>query len=176
MYSVKPSLLIATLLLNGFLAASLRADTELLKNGNFSEGTGSWTLDRIHDAQGSVKAESIDGGKMAAHVVVSEVAAEAFHVQLFQSKLEIKAGETYHLRFRGRSQPGAKTGVNLMFAEAPWTNLWTKEITLTPEWQDFSFDVTPTQSAPNARVTFSRLGGQAGDYWFTEVSLTTANK
>jgi len=152
---------------------SAQGGGELINNGNFSAGVNAWTLDHINGAQGSLNIESTNDGKMAAHIAVAEAAAEPYYVQLFQGKLNIKSGQTYHLHFRARSNAGVSISANLMLAQAPWTNLWNKEVALAPQWQDFSFDVTPARSADNARVTFSRLAAQASEYWFTDVSLTT---
>ena len=47
-------------------------------------------------------------------------------------------------------------------------------VTATSDWQTYSFDITPTTSTTNGRVTFSRLAAQPADYWFADVSLTAA--
>ncbi|MGB8352300.1 MAG: carbohydrate binding domain-containing protein [Chthoniobacteraceae bacterium] len=175
MKNITPSIVLAALLLFTSSGAVLHAGTELLTNGGFGDGTSGWTLVHLHDAHASVAAEPVGGGQMAAHVVVAEATAEAFYVQLFQGKLNVEAGKTYRLRFRACSKPGAAIGVNLMLGESPWTSFSTREVTLTPEWQDFSFDLVVSQAAANARVTFSRLGAQPCEYWFTNVSLIMVN-
>lgn len=153
---------------------SLHAETELLINGSFSNGTTSWQLDHINGAEGTLSIDDVENGKKAAHVVVPKAAETAFHVQLFQGKLNIVAGEKYHLSFRACGNPAVEIGLNMMVAEAPWTNLWKEKVKLTPEWQTFSFEVTATQSSDNARVTFTGLGSRKGDYSFTDVSLKTS--
>lgn len=150
----------------------LRAADDLLINGSFNAGTQPWTLDHIDGAKGTFTVEAVEDGRKAAHVEVSEAAAVPYHIQLFQGKLGIKAGESYHFSFRAKADSNVNISVNLMIAEAPWTSLWKKDLNLTPEWQDFSFDVTPDQTTENARVTFSRLASKPAEYWFTDVSLT----
>lgn len=153
-------------------ATTALAEKNLLLNGDFSAGLRPWQLDRLEGAQAEVTIEAVEGAGQAARVQVPEAAAVAYHVQLFQGKLAVESGQTYRLAFRARGVPGAKIGLNLMVAGDPWTNLWKEEVELTPEWQEFSFEIRPTQSTPNARVTFTRLGGTPGEYWFADVSLT----
>ena len=153
-------------------APSLRADTELIQNGSFNSGKDAWHLDNMEGAKGEFTVETGTDGKSAAHVAVPEAATVAYHVQLFQDKLEFKAGQTYHLSFRARASANINIGLNTMIAETPWTSLWKQDVSLTSDWQTYSFDITPTQSSTNARVTFSRLAAQPADYWFADVSLT----
>jgi hypothetical protein len=166
------AILFSLLLLPGFSICPLLADTELIDNGHFDSGKTSWTLDTIQGAKGTLAIETGTDGKSAAHITVPEAAAVPYYVQLFQNKLEVKAGQSYHLSFRAKAAPSVGISLNLMVGETPWTNLWKQDISLTSDWQDYSFDITPGASSPNARVTFSRLGAQPADYWIADVSLT----
>lgn len=152
-------------------ATTAFAQKNLVVNGDFSAGLPPWHLDRLEGAQGEVTIEAVEGGGKAARVEVTAAAAVPFHVQLFQGKLPVEAGQTYLLKFRARGVPGAKIGINLMVAEDPWTNLWKEDLELSPEWQEFSFEIRPTHSSDNARVTFTRLAASPGEFWFTDVSL-----
>jgi hypothetical protein len=161
----------ALVLVLGFSTRPLPADTELIDNGHFDSGKTSWTLDAIQGAKGTWVIETGTDGKSAAHINVPETAAVAYYVQLFQNKLQVKAGQSYHLSFRAKAAPAVTISLNLMVGEAPWTNLWKQDVSLTSDWQDYSFDITPADSSANARVTFSRLGAQPADYWIADVSL-----
>jgi hypothetical protein len=155
-------------------APALRADTELLNNGHFNSGKDGWHLDNIEGAKGDFTVETATDGTSSAHVTVPEAASVPYHVQLFQDKLELKAGQTYHLSFRARANASINIGLNAMIAETPWTSLWKQDVSLTSDWQTYAFDITPTTSTTNGRVTFSRLAAQPADYWFADVSLTAA--
>jgi hypothetical protein len=152
----------------------LRADTELLNNGHFNSGKDPWKLDHIEGAKGDFTVETATDGTSSAHVSIPEAASVPYHVQLFQDKLDLKAGTTYHLSFRARANANINIGLNAMIAETPWTSLWKQDVSLTSDWQTYSFDITPTVSTSNGRVTFSRLAAQPADYWFADVSLTAA--
>ena len=158
------------LIISAFAAA--RADTELLTNGDFGAGTKSWTLDRLHNANASFKVEPAEAGKAAAHVEVADAAEEPYYVQLFQDKLNITDGKAYHLRFRARGSATVKIRVNVMLGEAPWTNLWAADVALGIDWKDYSFDITPRAATSRGRLTFTWLGAQPANYWFTGVSLS----
>ena len=151
---------------------ALRADTELINNGHFNSGKDSWRLDNIEGAKGDWTVETDTDGTSSAHVAVPEAAKIPYHVQLFQDKLDLKAGQTYHLTFRARASASINIGLNAMIAETPWTSLWKQDVSLTSDWQTYAFDITPTTSTTNGRVTFSRLAAQPADYWFADVSLT----
>lgn len=155
------------------LSTSLRADAELINNGHFDSGKTAWYMDAINGAKGTFTVDTEADGKSAAHIVVPEAADVDYHIQLFQKDLELKAGQTYHFSFRARASQKVNIGLNMMAAQAPWTNLWKQNIDLGTDWQTFSFDVTPTAAAANARVTFTRLGAQQAEYWFSDVSVTT---
>jgi hypothetical protein len=164
-------ILAALVLLPGFSTCPLLADTELIDNGHFDAGKTSWTLDTIQGAKGTLVIEMGTDGKSAAHINVPEAAAVPYYVQLFQNQLTVKAGQSYHLSFRAKAAPAVTISLNLMVGEAPWTNLWKQDVSLTSDWQDYSFDITPASASSNARVTFSRLGAQPADYWISDVSL-----
>jgi hypothetical protein len=153
---------------------ALRADTELINNGHFNSGKEGWHLDHMENAKGDLAIETATDGTSSAHVTVPEADKVPYHVQLFQDKLELKAGQTYHLSFRARANASINIGLNAMIAETPWTSLWKQDVSLTSDWQTYTFDFTPTTATSNGRVTFSRLAAQPADYWFADVSLTEA--
>ncbi len=154
-------------------STSLHADTELITNGAFDSDKAPWVMDALGGAKATFTVDRDTDGKASAHINVATADPVAYHVQLFQSDLDLKAGQTYHFSFRAKASQNVTIGLNMMAAHAPWSNLWKQDVSLTSDWQTYAFDVTPSASAPNARVTFTRLASQAGDYWFDSVSVTT---
>jgi hypothetical protein len=47
-------------------------------------------------------------------------------------------------------------------------------IALTDKWADYTCDLTPRTSDDDAHLIFTGLAAQAGDYWFTDVSMTVS--
>lgn len=104
-------------------------------------------------------------------LLVSAAGKEGWHVQFSQSPVKVEKGKSYTISFRARAPQPVKLNVGLSQAHAPWKGLGNQEVKLTTEDQDISFVVTPSESDDQARLSFSNLGLQLGEYYFQNVSL-----
>ncbi|HEV7403119.1 MAG TPA: carbohydrate binding domain-containing protein [Chthoniobacteraceae bacterium] len=147
-----------------------RLGAELLANHDFRAGADHWFLEQHEGA----KAAMTFGGSNATTEMALNVTApgkEGWHVQFSQSPVKVEKGKSYTISFRARAPQPAKINVGLSQAHAPWKGLGTQEVKLTTEYQDLSFVVTPSDSDDQARLSFSNLGLQLGEYHFHNVSL-----
>jgi hypothetical protein len=143
---------------------------ELLANHDFRDGAGHWFLEQHEGAKAKM---SFGGSNNAAEMAlnVSAPGKEGWHVQFSQSPVKVEKGRSYTITFRARAPQAVKVNVGLSQAHAPWKGLGNQEVKLTTEYQDISFVVTPSESDDNARLSFSNLGLQIGEYRFQNVSL-----
>src|SRR5574341_2295863 len=145
---------------------------EMLINGALVQNAQAWSLQVVEGAQASMQtvAEAPDA-RPALRVQVQQLGKDAWHVQLYQSKLRFQQGKAYTLTFWAKADAPRKIVVNAMQAHDPWRRLWDAPIALTQEWQPFRFVFSPNEGEDNARVTFTNLGGEIGTYWIAQVSL-----
>ena len=146
---------------------------ELLRNGDFSAGLRGWELERIHDAEASVRIESEPGMESYVRVSTPVVAAAPFHVQLVQRRLTIEEGRAYRITFNARAEPAARIVANIKIDRKPWPNLWTQPVDLDPGWKTYSYTFRASQTTDIGRLTFSSLGAQAGRFDFADVSIVS---
>jgi len=155
------------------LATSALAAPDLIANGDFSQGLTGWRLDRLQGAQGTVEVKDSGDGQHAAFVHVPEAAEKRYFIQLVQKGVGLEEGRAYRLSFRARSAPESAIVVKLLEDQAPYTELWTEDgIALSDGWKEYHFDVQPKPGNGAAVLVISGLAKQAGDYAFSDVSLT----
>ncbi len=143
---------------------------ELLANHDFRGGAEHWFLEQH---EGAKAAMSFGGGNAAPGMalLVSATGKEGWHVQFSQSPVKVEKGKSYTIFFRARAPQPVKLNVGLSQAHAPWKGLGNQEVKLTTEDQDISFVVSPNESDDQARLSFSNLALQIGEYHFQNVSL-----
>ncbi len=146
-----------------WLGAEQPLGAELLKNGSFAEGAGSWTLEQTGTAKATAEPSAAGpDGKPALRVQVQQTDDQGWHVQLHQAALKVEKGGIYTLTFRARAEPARTISVDCRQAHPPWRTFWESNTKLSPEWQTFHLVVSPSDSEDNARVTFGSLGAQTG--------------
>lgn len=139
---------------------------EMLKNGRFTDGTNGWTMEQHEGAQALATAE--DG---AVTLKVDRAGSEAWHVQWHQGGMRVVKGGIYTMKFRAAADRVRTVSVDLMQAHAPWQPLgWHAELTLHPEWREYSFTFTAGESDDNARIGFGGLNAAGARFRFGDVS------
>ncbi len=133
---------------------------EMIKNGNFSNGTLGW----------SFYGSNIQGTGSEAYIPIPEGTSNTWDIQLSQNGLILEKGATYQLTFKGKSEAPRSLSVGTGISEEPWTTFFQKTVNLTNDEKEFSFEFTMNTNETNGRVIFD-LGGIAGDIYLSEVSL-----
>lgn len=152
-----------------FAEGAREAGPELLGRGSTHTHSG-WAIEQHEGAQCSV---SVTDDVMT--LSVSGEAKEPWHAQMTRGHLHVDEGENYTLRFRGKSGGSEKIRVVLSQAHAPWEAFDSREVTLGPEWRDFSVDLRATSSDSDARVVVSNLArATPTTFAFTSFSLKRA--
>ncbi len=139
---------------------------ELLRNRRFEQGLANWDLEQHGSAQVSATPEA-----GALRVRITQPGSAGWHVQLWQEGFPVERGQLYTFRFRARSDQSRTVMVMMGMAQEPWQSVGlASPIQLTPEWQEFEFTFATTHTT-NARIGFTEMGTQVGEFWFSNLSL-----
>ncbi len=127
----------------------------------------SWKFELTEDGGGAIKSE--DG---AIAFVVTKVDGTDWHVQAFQTGLDLKAGMEYVLTFRIRASAKRTVQIYAGVNEDDYHPVGLDEvIELTTEWQDLKFTFKADDVAPkNNRLGFL-VGQDPGTVWVKDLVL-----
>ncbi|BCW94667.1 MAG: hypothetical protein KatS3mg018_0149 [Fimbriimonadales bacterium] len=140
---------------------------ELLRNRRFEQGLAEWTLERHSTAQADATPQP-DG---AVRLRITRAGSAGWHVQFWQVGFPVERGQIYTVRFRARADQPRTLMVMMGMAQDPWAPVGlARTIRLTPEWQVFEFTFGVNTST-NARIGFTEMGTQTGEFWFADLSL-----
>lgn len=146
---------------------------EMLINGDFSAGWANWNPEQHENAriQTAVTAEG-PGDTPSGRITVTSIGSQNWYVQLNQGGLPVSTGTVYTLKFWARADRNKTITVDIGQAHDPWSGLgFRRSLSLTTQWQEFSFPLTLTGSDSNARVNFGQMCDQLATYWFAGCSL-----
>lgn len=140
---------------------------EMLKNGDFSQGFGSWNLEQHEGAKAATAFEV--PGEM--RLKVEQPGKQSWHVQFSQSGLRVEKGKSYTVTFKAKASQPRKFTVNLSQAHEPWKVLASREVKVGKDSQFVQFTFAANESDDKARLSFSNLGSEPGDIAFEKISL-----
>lgn len=154
------------------LTTALFAQTELIRNGNFSGGSANWNLGKY----GGSSSGSVNSGEYA--ITVSAAGTEYWNVQFTQGTLSLVQGKTYKFSFdayKGNQNSGTQImQVNIGQSGSPYTSYFgtqSKLITLTATKTHYTYTIIMTNASDaNARAEFN-CGNSTGGYYIDNVSL-----
>jgi hypothetical protein len=126
-------------------------------------GTHRWVLEQHEGAEANLA----DGC-----ITVTKTGRAGWHVQFNQPGIKLTGNRAYTVRFLAKADRPVTVTVNVGEAHAEWQGLGlSAPVALTTEWREFRFTFNAERTEDNARVCFSDLAKQTGNYWFADVSL-----
>jgi hypothetical protein len=145
---------------------------EMLANGAFANGFANWSLEQHEGAKASTQFARAEGASnQVLDLKVERAGRESWHVQFSQAGLQVEAGRSYTVSFRARADQPRRISVSLSQSHEPWKVLATQSINLTATPQQVRFTFSPSASDDRARLSFTNLAAQTGEYFFEEISL-----
>lgn len=147
---------------------------QMLSNGDFSAGWTNWNREQHENARISttITAEG-PGGAQSGRITVTATGSQNWYVQLNQGGLPVSTGTVYTLKFWAKADRNKVITVDIGQAHDPWSGLgFGRSISLTNQWQQFTFTLTLTGSDSNARLNFGQMCDQLATYWFAGCSLS----
>ncbi len=130
----------------------------LITNGDFAAMTKGWGVEHNNGAKGGF--EALAAGAKGIRWTTTQSGSVAWSIQLSQPGLRFDEKTGYRLKFRARSAQAATIAVNAQNSAPPWANLGLQEqVTLTPDWKDYSLDFMPHNTLPDGqnRIAFGLL-------------------
>jgi len=156
---------IAAILVIGFLALrTASAADNILKPVNKAE---SWRFEQHEDGKGKISA---DGDAIVFEV--TNVDGTEWHVQAFQTPLDLKNGKEYTITFKAKADDTREVGVQAGIDEEDWHNIGLDEkAELTKDWKDYKYTFTANDVKANKNRVGFVLGGAKGKVWVKDLVL-----
>ncbi len=154
------ALLLALLI---FIRCSWGADN-ILKPAN---DVKSWRFEQHEDGKGKI---SVDGDAIVFEI--TNVDGTEWHVQAFQTPLDLKDGKEYTLTFKAKADEAREVGVQAGIDEEDWHMIGLDEkAELGKDWKDFKYTFTANDVKANKNRIGFVLGGAKGKVWVKDLVL-----
>jgi len=143
----------------------------LIRNGDFEEGTIDWELRLSEGAVATMReinGEDVFQGQSCALIEIDNVAkTSAWHLALYQEGHQLEEGITYTLCFWGKADGLRPVALYVEQAADPWDEYGRVSIEVGEEWQEFSTTFTAAVAGPVwPRIA---LGESDRDIWIDNV-------
>lgn len=128
----------------------------------------SWRFEQHESAKGKMSAEAD-----AIVFEVTESDGTDWHLQAFQTGLDLKDGKEYVITFKAKALADRSILVNAGIDQDDWHMVGlTETVELQKDWKDFKFEFKADQTvAGKNRIGFV-MGTEKGKIWVKEVVLT----
>ncbi|MGM0460883.1 MAG: cellulase family glycosylhydrolase [Fibrobacterota bacterium] len=138
----------------------------ILKNGDFSEGTASWTFGVWNADTGKADLTTTDS---SAVITVEEATPEPWEIQLIQTDLALQADTTYVVSFTAASMTENSIDVSIL-EEDTFDGFGSASMDLIPTPQTFYLVFSVPEDRGPFRLVFS-LGDAAGEIELSQVQV-----
>lgn len=153
-----------TTLVAAALTWPVLANDNLLKPTNKTEN---WRLEQHEEAKATL---SVDGD--AVLVDVTNVDYEAWHIQLFQTGLDLKNGKEYVVTYKAKVSESCEIHIVAGIDQDDWHLIGLDDaVSLGTDWQDFKSTFTVSDPVEKTNRIGFQLGQSKGKVWFKDVIL-----
>ena len=143
----------------------------LLKNSDFEKGAKYWNKSTSYpaDADFTISTQDVCSGERSMYVDAKSSGVNAWEIQLSQTNLELKSGQTYNASFWAKSETNSAITVSVINASN--FNLYASQtFQLTNTWTQYNFSF---MAQANVIASFNiDMGGHTGQYYFDNFQLT----
>lgn len=144
---------------------------EEIDNDWLTDGGASWTT--RHEPGMSMSATvANEEGQNTLQVVVSGVTAGSTgDARVYRMFGGVDAGQSYTIRFQAKAEQSGRVIVFIHPQDSPQQILLRKDVTLNPDWNDFTIKFATKESASNCVLGFAGLGQADNTFAFREITL-----
>ncbi len=130
--------------------------------------SSAWSIEH----QGTSNADMTREADGAQRVSIAKIDGTGWHVQVHQTGLDLKSGDTYTVSFRAKADVPRPLPIAASVDEADWHNVGLDATAaLTTDWQTFHYVFTARDAVANhSRLAFT-LGGQTGTVWIDTLQI-----
>jgi len=143
--------------------------------GNIARKTDevkNWRFEQHEDAKGTI---SVESGAIVFDVTKDD--GTDWHVQAFQTPLDLKDGTEYIVTFKAKSEGVRPARLQAGIDEDDWHNVGLdEEITLGREWKDYDYKFTANDTRPMKNRIGFVLGMEKGKVYVKDLVLKPAKK
>ena len=155
-----------SVLVAGFAFAAADA-ANILKPTNKPE---SWRFEQHEQAKGKIAVEAD-----AIVLEATETDGTDWHVQAFQTPLDLKEGKDYVLTYQAKADGARSVNVQAAIDEDPWSNAGLDEpVELTKEWKKFEHKFTARDIRANKNRVGFVIGNEKGKVFIKDMVLKPA--
>ena len=145
------------------LRAASAADN-ILKPANKVE---SWRFEQHEDGKGKI---SVDGDAILFDVTNAD--GTDWHVQAFQTPLDLKNGKEYTITFKAKADEAREVDVEAGIDEEDWHMIGLQEkVELGKDWKEYKYTFTANDVKANKNRVGFVLGGAKGKVWVKDLVL-----
>jgi len=170
-------LFLALFLLGGGLPPDARAQegapANLITNPGFEEGIAPWGLDNWakNDASAELDKQNPHSGQWSMRVRMNRLLGEPI-LMFAIPHLRVRADEAVEVRFWARGvSNGTPVNVIIRHEGTPYTKYFTTEISLTDEWQEYSFRKVLPSDLPADDISLRFCLNAPGVFWIDDISM-----
>ena len=161
---VAVAILVVTALLT---VRSASAADNILKPANKAEN---WRFEQHEDGKGKI---SVDGDAILFDV--TNVDGTEWHVQAFQTPLDLKDGKEYTITFKAKADETREVGVEAGIDQEDWHMIGLQEkAELGKDWKEYKYTFTANDVKANKNRVGFVLGGAKGKVWVKDLVLKAA--
>jgi len=156
---------VAFVILIGLLAVrSGFAADNMLKPANKVE---SWRFEQHEEGKGKI---SVDGDAILFDVTNAD--GTDWHVQAFQTPLDLKDGKEYTLTFKAKADEAREVDVEAGIDQEDWHMIGLQEkVELGKDWKEYKYTFTANDVKANKNRVGFVLGGAKGKVWVKDLVL-----
>jgi len=156
---------VAFVILIGLLAVrSGFAADNMLKTANKVE---SWRFEQHEEGKGKI---SVDGDAILFDVTNAD--GTDWHVQAFQTPLDLKDGKEYTLTFKAKADEAREVDVEAGVDQEDWHMIGLQEkVELGKDWKEYKYTFTANDVKANKNRVGFVLGGAKGKVWVKDLVL-----
>jgi len=164
------NIVLAGVLLAGVLISGATAiDDEienLLTNPDFESGTSGWSI----GAEGQLSIDNKEESPtdhLVLMVAINAVGADDWTPEVHSSKFDVDSGQQYTIDFWAKTEPDVTRTLGVKFEQDVTYVGPSTTITLTDEWQLFTYSPVMTMDSPPQVVIHIQFNRQLEDIWFS---------
>src|SRR5258706_3920858 len=140
------------------------AAENILKPANKAEN---WRFEQHEDGKGKI---SVDGDAILFDV--TNVDGTEWHVQAFQTPLDLKDGKEYTITFKAKADEAREIGVEAGIDAEDWHMIGLQEkAELGKDWKEYKYTFTANDVKANKNRVGFVLGGAKGKVWVKDLVL-----
>ncbi|ACB77098.1 carbohydrate binding domain-containing protein [Opitutus terrae] len=150
----------------------------MLANGDFAAGTGSWNFEQHNGAVATRIAGTEFNGQPSLRIAVTTPGSAGWHIQLNQAGLAFTSGKTYTVSFSAKAAAATPLSCSLTrTGPSDYSGVGSSiSTTLGTSWQRYTFTFQAANDEPSVRLNFNGFGDRLCTVYLADVRFSEGGK